>query len=123
LTNFADHTEKFSHDTINRYLAGEKITSDLVWENAKGRVGQSPSGCLVLDDLIVDKNFSFKMDLVRRQWSGDAHEGIKGGGVVTRIYVNPNLDQFWILNYRFYDPTGGGKTQLDHGHDMLENAV
>jgi len=24
LTNFADHTEKFSHDAINRYLAGEK---------------------------------------------------------------------------------------------------
>jgi hypothetical protein len=26
LTNFANHTEKFSHDAINRYLAGEKIT-------------------------------------------------------------------------------------------------
>jgi len=26
LTNFADHTEKFSHDAISRYLAGEKIT-------------------------------------------------------------------------------------------------
>ena len=24
LTNFADHTDKFSHDAINRYLAGEK---------------------------------------------------------------------------------------------------
>jgi hypothetical protein len=27
LTNFADHTESFSHDAINRYLAGEKLTS------------------------------------------------------------------------------------------------
>jgi len=24
LTNFADHTDQFKHDTINRYLAGEK---------------------------------------------------------------------------------------------------
>jgi hypothetical protein len=30
LTNFADHTDKFSHDTINRYLVGEKITPRLI---------------------------------------------------------------------------------------------
>jgi hypothetical protein len=33
LTNFADHTEKFSHDQINRYLSGKKITPRLIWEN------------------------------------------------------------------------------------------
>lgn len=123
LTNFADHTEKFSHDTINRYLAGEKITPHLVWENVKGQVEQTASGYLVFDDTIVDKNFSFKMDLVRRQWSGDAHGVIKGVGVVTCVYVNPDLDQFWIIDYRIYDPAGDGKTKLEHVHDMLENAV
>ncbi len=123
LTNFADHTDKFSHDTINRYLAGEKITPHLVWENVKGQVEQSAKGYLVFDDTIVDKNFSFKMDLVQRQWSGDAHGIIKGVGVVTCVYVNPDLDQFWIIDYRIYDPAGDGKTKLDHVHDMLENAV
>ena len=77
----------------------------------------------MFDDTIVDKNFSFKMDLVRRQWSGDAHGVIKGVGVVTCVYVNPDLDQFWIIDYRIYDPAGDGKTKLDHVHDMLENAV
>lgn len=123
LTNFADHTEKFSHDTLNRYLAGEKITPHLVWENVKGQVEQSAKGCLVFDDTIVDKNISFKMELVRRQWSGDAHGVNKGVGVVTCVYVNPDLDQFWIIDYRIYDPAGDGKTKLDHVHDMLENAV
>lgn len=123
LTNYADHTEKFSHDTINRYLAGEKITPHLVWENVKGQVEQTASGYLVFDDTIVDKNFSFKMDLVRRQWSGDAHGVIKGVGVVTCVYVNPDVDQFWIIDYRIYDPAGDGKTKLEHVHDMLENAV
>ena len=123
LTNFADHTDKFSHDTINRYLAGEKITPHLVWENVKGQVKQTPKGYIVFDDTIVDKNFSFKMDLVQRQWSGDAHGIIKGVGVVTCVYVNPELDQFWIIDYRIYDPAGDGKTKLDHVHDMLENAV
>jgi hypothetical protein len=123
LTNFADHTEKFSHDAINRYLAGEKITPHLVWENVKGQVEQTADGYLVFDDTVVDKNFSFKMDLVRRQWSGDAHGIIKGVGVVTCVYVNPALDQFWIIDYRIYDPEGDGKTKLDHVHDMLGNCV
>ncbi len=26
LTNFAEHSDKFSHDQINRFLKGEKIT-------------------------------------------------------------------------------------------------
>ena len=36
LTNVADHCEKFSHDAINRYLRGERITPRLVWENMPG---------------------------------------------------------------------------------------
>lgn len=123
LTNFADHTEKFRHDTINRYLAGEKITPHLVWENVKGQVEQTADGYRVFDDTVVDKNFSFKMELVRRQWSGDAHGIIKGVGVVTCVYVNPTTDQFWIIDYRIYDPQGDGKTKLDHVQDMLANSV
>ena len=30
LTNFADHAEQFSHDAINRYLAGDRIPPRLV---------------------------------------------------------------------------------------------
>ncbi len=123
LTNFADHTDKFSHDAINRYLAGEKITPHLVWENVKGQVEQIAEGYLVFDDTVVDKNFSFKMDLVQRQWSGDAHGIIKGVGVVTCVYINPKIEEFWIIDYRIYDPEGDGKTKLDHVHDMLANCV
>jgi hypothetical protein len=89
LTNFANHTENYSHDAINRYLAGEKITPHLIWENVKGQVKQITEGYLVFDDTVVDKNFSFKMDLVRRQWSGDAHGVIKGVGVVTCCVCQP----------------------------------
>lgn len=123
LTNFGEHSEKFSHDAINRYLAGEKVTPHLIWENVKGQVVQLAEGYLVFDDTVVDKNFSFKMELVRRQWSGDAHGIIKGMGVVTCVYVNPTLDQFWIIDYRIYDPDGDGKTKLDHVEDMLLHCV
>ncbi|MCJ7701635.1 MAG: hypothetical protein MUO62_08645, partial [Anaerolineales bacterium] len=46
-TNYAEHTEKFSHDMANRYLAGDEIRPRLVWENVKGQVVQTPYGFLV----------------------------------------------------------------------------
>jgi hypothetical protein len=32
-------------------------------------------------------------------------------------------DQFWIIDYRIYDPEGDGKTKLDHMQEMLMNCV
>ena len=123
LTNFADHAEKFSHDAANRYLAGDEIRPRLVWENVKGQVIQTPYGFLVFDDTVIDKNFSRNIELVRSQYSGNAHKVIKGIGVVTCVYVNPQSDQFWIIDYRIYDPDGDGKSKLDHMKDMLLNCV
>lgn len=123
LTNFAEHAEKFSHDAANRYLAGDEIRPRLVWENVRGQVIQTSYGFLVFDDTVIDKNFSRYMELVRSQYSGNAHKVIKGIGVVTCVYVNPQIDQFWIIDYRIYDPDGDGKSKLDHMKDMLLNCV
>lgn len=60
-------------------------------------------------------------ELVRRQWSGNAKKIIKGIGIVTCVYVNPQLNRFWMIDYRIYDPDGDGKSKLDH--DMLTNIV
>ena len=123
LTNFADHCAQFSHDAINRYLAGERITPRLVWENVRGQVAPTPRGYVLFDDTVLDKNFSFAIDLVRRQYSGNAKAVIKGIGVVTCVYVNPPLDRFWLIDYRIYDPQGDGKNKLDHVREMLTNLV
>jgi hypothetical protein len=123
ITNYAEHSEKFSHDMINRYLAGEVIRPRLVWENVKAEIIQTTKGFLVFDDTVIDKNFSYKIELVRRQYSGNSHSIIKGIGVVTCLYVNPEIDQFWIVDYRIYDPAGDGKTKLEHVEDMLSNCI
>jgi hypothetical protein len=123
LTNFADHCERFSHDAINRYLRGERITPRLVWENVRSQVIATAQGYVVFDDTVLDKNASFAIELVRRQYSGNAKTVIKGIGVVTCVYVNPALDQFWLIDYRIYDPAGDGKSKLDHVHEMLSNLV
>jgi hypothetical protein len=78
---------------------------------------------VIFDDTVADKNFSHEIELVRRQYSGNAHGVIKGIGIVTCVYVNPELDQFWIIDYRIYDPDGDGKTKLDHVQEMLLNGV
>ena len=123
LTNFADHSNKFSHDKINRFLKGEKITPRLIWDNVESQLVPTESGYLIFDDTVLDKNYSFSIELVRRQYSGNAKKVIKGIGVVTCVYVNPELDQFWLIDYRIYDPDNDGKTKLEHASDMLLNVV
>ena len=123
LTYFADHTERFSHDAVKRYLEGEKISARLVWENVKEQVVSSPTGYLAFDDTVLDKNTSFKIGLVRRQYSGNAHGIIKGIGVVTCVYINPDLEQFWIIDYRIYAPDDDGKNKLAHVREMLDNTL
>lgn len=123
LTNFADHCEQFSHDAINRFLRGEKLTPRLVWENVAAQVVLTPTGYLVFDDTVLDKNYSHAIELVRRQWSGNEKAVIKGIGVVNCVYVNPETDQFWVIDYRIYDPDGDGKTKLDQMREMLSNVV
>ena len=51
---------------------------------------------MLFDDTVLDKNFSFAMELVRSQYSGNAKAVIKGIGVVTCVYVQPDTDQFWL---------------------------
>lgn len=123
LTNFADHCAQFSHDAINRYLRDERLTPRLVWENVVQDLVATSAGYVIFDDTVLDKNSSFAIELVRRQYSGNTGTVIKGIGVVTCVYVNPETDQFWLIDYRIYDPAGDGKTKLDHVRDMLDHLV
>ncbi|HRK72755.1 MAG TPA: transposase [Rhodothermales bacterium] len=43
-------------------------------------------------------------------------------GVVTCVYVNPETEQFWIIDYRIFSPETDGRTKLDHAEEMLQNA-
>ena len=43
--------------------------------------------------------------------------------MVNCLYVNPESEQFWILDYRIYDLAGDGKTKLDHVREMLLSLV
>lgn len=123
ITHYAEHTKHLSHDAINRYLKRDKISGGIIWEHVKGDIVYSARGCIVFDDSILDKNHSHSIEMVRRQYSGNAHRLIKGIGMVNCLYVNPDTGQYWIVDYRLFDPDRDGKTKPDHVREMLTSLI
>jgi hypothetical protein len=76
----------------------------------------------MFDDTVADKDYSFEIQGVRRQYSGNTHGIVKGIGIVTFVYFNPELDRYWVIDYRIFDPDRDGKTKLDHVNEMLSLA-
>ena len=123
LTNFADHSAKFSDDQLNRLLRDDKLPPRLVWEQSKEQIIASPNADVLYDDTVADKNHSRSIALVWRQWSGNTKSVIRGIGIVTCIYLNPELGKFWLIDYRIFALAEDGKTKLDHAREMFDLAM
>src|SRR5437660_10947522 len=80
LTHMADHLQSFSHDTINRYLRGDKLSPRLLWEQIQPHLALTDGAYLVFDDTIIDHNHGPQIEMVRRQWSGNQKRVITGIG-------------------------------------------
>src|SRR4051812_8473345 len=78
LTNMADHLKSFSHDTINRYLKGEKRVPRLLFEQVEPLLESDPQACLIFDDAVLDKSFGPKIEVTHNQWSGNEKSVIWG---------------------------------------------
>jgi len=122
-TYFSDHVAGLSHDRVNRYMANIEVTSADLWANVQETLVLSPNGYLLFDDTVVDKRHSSKIELVTPQYSGNAHAVIKGIGVVTCVYVNPETEQFWGVDYRIYNPKEDGHNKLGLVELMLNEAI
>ena len=119
LTYFADHVKGLSHDRINRYLAQENVTASDLWLEISKTIVIAGDGYLLFDDSVLNKEHSNRIESVYKQYSGNEHKVIKGIGVISCVYVNPNLKQYWVIDYRVYDPDQDGKSKLDHVAEML----
>jgi hypothetical protein len=120
-TYFAEHVEGLSHDSVHRFLRDEKLTPRLLWEQVRPLITQSSYAYIIFDDTVLDKRHSRAMEMVRRQYSGNAHGIIKGIGVVNCLYLDPIKQQFWLIDFRIFDPQTDGKSKLDHVEDMLQS--
>jgi hypothetical protein len=122
-TYFAEHSEQFSHDRINRLMRANKLTPSELRQLVRPALVLSENGYILFDDTVLDKSHSFVIELVRRQWSGNAKQVIKGIGIVTCVYVNPDTNQFWVIDYRIFDPERDGRSKLDHLLEMWRTIV
>ena len=122
LTNYAEHVAEVTHDTVNRYLRDDKLTPKLMWEHTREKINYSANGYILFDDSVLDKGHSNKIESVRWQYSGNTHSVIKGIGLVNCVYVNPETNEYWSIDYRIFDPDIDGKSKMDHVADMLNNA-
>lgn len=118
-TFFADTVDGLDHNSVYRYLKSERLTPRMVFDKAREAATFCSDGIVIFDDTVLDKSFSHAIELTRNQYSGNAHGIVRGIGVVNCIYVNSTTDEFWVLDYRIYDPEMDGKTKLDHVADML----
>ena len=123
MTYFAAHSEEWSHDAVKRYLMNETLSGKEVWEHSRGVIETSEQGYVVIDDFVLDKDYSYDIELVRHLYSGKEKAQIKGIGIVTCLYVNPERGQYWLIDYRIYDPERDGKSKITHAKEMLEKVI
>ena len=65
LTNLAEHLDQFSHDTINRYLRGEKLSPRLLFEQVEELLERNPDAYLIFDDTVLKKCFGPEIEPTR----------------------------------------------------------
>lgn len=120
---FGEHHKEISHDQLNRQMRGSAVRPRDVWAAVKGDVVPSDQGYVVFDDTTLDKTHSRKIELCGRHWSGNKKAVITGISVVTCVYVNPEIDQWWGIDYRIYNMADDGKTKLQHMEEMLRHTI
>lgn len=77
---------------------------------------------LIMDDTILDKHRSDKIDLVHYQYSGNVHDVIAGIGLVNLLWHGLESEESIPIDYRVYDKDTDGKTKNDHFREMLKLA-
>jgi len=122
-TYLSELVEGLSHDSVWRHLNGSKLPSKVIWERVRGEIVYSPNGYLLFDDSVLDKSGSKKIEIARWQYSGTVHDTVMGIGVVNCIYYNPDIDRYWVIDARIYQPDQDGKKKYEHLQDMMLKAI
>ena len=88
-TNLAKHLGGVNHDAVNDYLHGECLTAGHLWEQVNPLLKDSQDACLIVDDSVQAKKHARKMDMVKRQYSGNE------GGLVQGIGCGESSSYRW----------------------------
>jgi Transposase DDE domain len=121
-----DYMSEFSDmsgDAIERFLKKSKLKPSFVWEQIKGEIIYSPKGSLIIDKVVLEHKNTTKIECAYKQWSGSSHAIVMGIGVVNILYYNPELDRYWIIDFRIWDKKVDGKKETQLAMELLQLAV
>ena len=72
-TYLADHLEGLMHDKVRYFFKINHFTPCQPWQQVRPQVVFSAWGYVLFDDTVIDKHHSRRTELVRCQYSGNAH--------------------------------------------------
>jgi hypothetical protein len=79
------------------------------------------NGWLIVDDTVLDKIHSKKIELTYFQWSGKHRKVVKGIGLITLVWTDGT--NTFPIDYRIYDKDGDNLSKNDHLRSMLQTAA
>jgi Transposase DDE domain len=112
-----------SGDAVERFLKKSKLKPSFVWEQVKGEIVFSSKGKLIIDKVVLEHKNTTKIECAYKQWSGSSHAIVMGIGVVNILYYNPELDRYWIIDFRIWDKKVDGKKETQLAKELLKLAV
>lgn len=107
------------HDSVFRWLANSNFTPSNLWNKVKPLV-DIKTGYLIADDSLLNKKYSQRNELAKKQYSGDEHRLINGICLVNLLWTSGT--EFIPVDYRIYQKENDDKTKNDHFQDMLKRA-
>ena len=122
-THLAAHLPAVSHDQVNRFLRKKTLPVSQLRELVQPLLHDSPEAFLLVDDSVQDKSYSRFIDVVKRQYSGNAHGMVRGIGLVNLVHSSGEAGDFLPLDYRIYAPDQDGLTKNDHFQAMFQQVV
>jgi hypothetical protein len=116
-SNLAEHLDGVSHDAVSDFLQRGRMTSSRLWELVEPLLNNSEQSYLIVDDSVQNKQYSQRIGLVQKQYSGSEHGLVRGIGVVNLVHSDG--DEFYPIDYRIYAPSVNGMTKNDLFAEML----
>jgi len=84
---------EISHDSVQRFLAGERHTAVDLWRVVKPHVRkiESPEGVLIVDDSIAEKPYTDENEIICWHYDHSQQRNVKGINFVTCLYHNSGV--------------------------------
>ncbi len=120
-SNLAQHLDKVSHDAVSDFLNRQKPTARELYKLVQPLLNDTDEAYLIVDDSVQDKRYSTKIELTKRQYSGNEHGLVRGIGIVNLVHSDGR--DFYPIDFRIYSPEADGQTKNEHFREMFLAAI